>query len=436
MSILDIPHTLILYVVVQFRQINIKARVTSHIMDLEKNNLEEPALGRDGFLGDLYDARTGQFLGGSIFAGKFPQDAVTTLDRCHQDYSFDHENTYSSALNNWNIEGELKLNILSGLIKIEGKGKYVNSANINDRVQRITLVSKIQMKRDVLHIAHASLQSMICASAFTEPRATHVLTEIVWGANVSVTFDEKTNKSEKNKEVSGTGEASVGEQIAKVVDPSVSAEIKYLKQKETNGSTIKITFQGDAVFGSPSTIDEAMVMIKSIPDKIASLNSGKGVQVAYKFTPLERIVRYVSTVLSPTILSERIPFRQTDNDLIRRIENTFDLLLIHTQRLNAFIDDVQNLKDYFYDNDISVVLEHKVRHFLKASIYYLFFYSYNSIRTSADLQEISPCNCKTCVKTALQLKPSKLKAQLTRCSKNSHKTIEWKSTIFFKITSR
>lgn len=343
------------------------------VEELEKDTVEEPALGRDGFLGDLYDVRTGQFLGGSIFTGALPQDAVTTLDRCHQDYSFDHKNTYSSALNNWNIEGELKLNILSGLVKIQGKGKYVNSTNTNGRVQRITLVSKMQSKRDVLHISHKSLQPLICASAFTEPQATHVLTEIVWGANISVTFDAETSKSEQKKEVSGKCEGSLGDKIAKVVDPSVSAEIKWLKEKETNGNTVKITFQGDVAFGTPSTIDEAMIMIKSIPDQITSLNGGKGVQIAYKFAPLERILRYVSANLPEAAFSERVLFRQTNHDLVRRVENTFDILLIHTQRLNAFIDDVQNLKGYFFDSDVSLVLEYKVKNVLKFSIDFLSF---------------------------------------------------------------
>lgn len=329
-------------------------------MDDKAVNIEEPAIGRDGILGDLYDAHTGQFLGGNIFSGALPQDAVSTVDRHSQKYSFDHKNSYSSALNNWHVEGELKLNILSGLVKIEGKGKYMNTTNTNSQLKRITLVSKLQTKREILQISRASLQSIICQPAFTEPRATHALTQILWGASVSVTFDEEANKSDKKKEITGSGAASVGEGIAKFVDPSASAEIKRMKEKVTNGSTIKIALEGDVAFGIPSTIDEAMQMIKTIPDKIKELNDGKGVQVGFIFTPLERIVKYFPGVHRSETFFQRV-FHETNDDLIRRTEGTFDLLLYHTQRVNAFNDDFQNLKEYFSHNDVDLMMEDKVK---------------------------------------------------------------------------
>ena len=104
------------------------------------------ALGRSGQLGDLYDAHNDEFLTGNIFDNQLPASVVLSEDSRDVTFKFDRQNNYSSTFNNLNMEAELKLNILSGILNVDGHGKYMTNISKSSGSHKITLSLFINRK--------------------------------------------------------------------------------------------------------------------------------------------------------------------------------------------------------------------------------------------------------------------------------------------------
>ncbi len=66
-----------------------------------------------------------------------------------------------------------------------------------------------QTTRQSIRISFKGISDCISTAAFEDRRATHVITEILWGANVFATFDLQKTTNNTQFEVSGKLKASV-----------------------------------------------------------------------------------------------------------------------------------------------------------------------------------------------------------------------------------
>ncbi|CAF1132475.1 unnamed protein product [Didymodactylos carnosus] len=299
-------------------------------MDLETGVITRQALNRVGYLGSLYNIRRDEFLGAEIFDSKLPDDVVSTVD-CHtQNFHLDHENNYSSTFKHLDVQAELKLSIMGGIIKISGKGNYLSTVNTNDRYECLTCTSSLITKRDKVHISYKGVQKCICKEAFSDPRATHVVTEIVWGANVIAKFEQKKTGKNDLQKIGGQleGAMNIGPGIG-AMNTGSGIEGKADVEVEDKSNNVKdkfsITFVGDVQMNIiPATVADVATVLKGIPDKIKQMNGGKGVQLSFVLTPIKEVARYVSAVLPSAF--EMVTVRQTNEMLVKRIEKTFDYL--------------------------------------------------------------------------------------------------------------
>ncbi|CAF0721725.1 unnamed protein product [Didymodactylos carnosus] len=257
----------------------------------------------------------------------------------------------------------MKLNILTGMVNLDGKAKYLDTVNKSEEVDRTTLVLKLKTKCDTLLISHAGILSLINPAAFKHPDTTHVVTQIYWGANVSATFDQQTTTSTEKNTASGSGSATTPKIKELVSDLSCSSDFQRLKEEESKGKTIKIEFQGDVEMNiMPSSMDDALAMIKNIPLKIAEKNGGKGVQISYILTPLSEVIHYLPSIEPQVSPTDNVFARKMDDDFVRHIQIIFDQLLLDTRRMNAFIELANNkYKNYLSAQDATLLQDQQVR---------------------------------------------------------------------------
>jgi hypothetical protein len=328
--------------------------------DFEEGNVERPALGRVCNLGSLYDVSSESLLPGMIFEHQLPDSVWKTTPCASTYFKFDHENTQSSALDNWDVGAELKLNILYGNIKLGGQAKYSDTVNTNEEVDRLTLVYTQKTQRDQLHISHRELHCLLCRRGFEFRSATHAVTEIIYGGHVACTFDQnKSDRKEKN-EKSAHGEASASKLMKYFTDLSADGAIKHLKEEESKGQVIHIRFHGDLNIGEiPTNVDEALTIIKSIPSRI-----GKGIQVAFVLTPLSDIYHYVKASMPGVVLNEKVLVCTSDNGLLKRIQTTLDEMRSCTERVKTFVENVNKYAaSYKISNWVLIVKDFQVNIF-------------------------------------------------------------------------
>ncbi|CAF4556673.1 unnamed protein product [Rotaria sp. Silwood2] len=327
-------------------------------MEKESGQIRRKALGRGGELGTLYDARTDKLLLGNIFNSKLPEDALCEID-CHKsDFKYDESNSWSTTLEKLNIEAELKLNILSGQVDIEGNGKYLKTVNKSARVDRVTLSCMYQTTRQSVRIGFKGASECICSIAFEDTQATHVITDILWGANVFATFDLQKTTNSTQADVSGKLKASITK-CAALLKAEGGVEAGFQDHEDFEKNQLSIHFSGDIEMDKiPITFHDAVAMIPEIPNKYKKLNQGRGVQIEYTFSPIEEVARYVRDKL-PSRLESTIIMKSSDA-LVKRIEYTFDELLQESREIYSWIETFNSFRDHLPRKDMSNVTLAKV----------------------------------------------------------------------------
>ncbi|XP_069816684.1 verrucotoxin subunit beta-like [Dendropsophus ebraccatus] len=223
--------------------------------------LEIPALGRPFTLGMLYDCREEKIIPGITLWNR--EDlARNIIEKSQKGTDFevltsDSLSDKSSALN---ISGALKISLWSGMIDIEGSGKYLTDTKESEKQARVTLQYKRTTKFEQLAMNHLSYNNITYQEVFDKGVATHVVTGILYGAQAFFVFDQKVTNSEKVKDVQGKLQVMV----TKIGDLTVNMGMNSTKREEVRQFSCK--FHGDfALEKNPVTYEEAVEIYASLP---------------------------------------------------------------------------------------------------------------------------------------------------------------------------
>jgi hypothetical protein len=184
-----------------------------------------------------------------------------------------------------NIEASLKLSLLGGLINISGSAKYLKQTKSDNHTVRVTFLCKVTTKQDHLQISMADLYQYFSPNALNNLNATHVVTGILWGANVAATFERIVNNINEVTEVEGKLSAEL-----KALPIQGEVELKLEDKNKSIYESLQISFSGDVLPDNFSqTIDGVMQVFKDIPNLIKPLNDGKGKPLVYVLYPLKKM---------------------------------------------------------------------------------------------------------------------------------------------------
>jgi len=100
------------------------------------------------------------------------------------------------------VSAELKLSIFSGMVSLEGSGKYLSDKKESHKPVSPALVYHITTKFQRLVLNNLNTE-FICHDSLGLKDATHVVTGIKWGANANVTFEHANDENSDKEEVSG-----------------------------------------------------------------------------------------------------------------------------------------------------------------------------------------------------------------------------------------
>lgn len=318
--------------------------------DTECGEIRRKAFGRCARLGSLYDIRTDKLLFGNVFDSDLPEDAIKKEDCFHSNIMCDTSNSWFSIFENLHAEGELKLSILAGLANIEANGKYLKIVNDNELIERVTLVSAYRTKLQKLKTGSEHVNRRINLNALKDKNATHVVTEIVWGANIFAVFDKRN--SSNNVERSKSGELKV--EIKKVVQGlNATGSIASQDRKILEDDKLSIRFSGDIeLLNLPTSFSDAIAMIPEIAKEFKKQNHGLGVQIEFVLNSIKEVAQYVPRrLLAPQI--ETIAFMPTKESIIRSIEYAFDKILDNSRKINSYMETINSFRRHLPEDEIS-----------------------------------------------------------------------------------
>lgn len=272
-----------------------------------------PALGRVFNLGTLYDCRNDAIIPGiSLWDLKTLQSSVQSSKNTHSNYTVITEDTFEKKSFHLDIDANLKLSFLCDLLTIEGAGKYLYDRKSSQHQARVTLQYKSTTSSEALTMNHLDFKSIQFPDVMDDDHATHVVTQVDYGADAFLVFDRLVRESENLQEVHGNMEAIIQKLSSSLKLKDASLDLENFDKLDTK--TLQCTFHGDFQLSSnPSTFEEAVQIYNNLPKLMQSVNGGKGVPKKVYLYPISKLGKKPLKMI-----------RQITNSLISQIEQRME----------------------------------------------------------------------------------------------------------------
>ncbi|CAM4984108.1 unnamed protein product, partial [Rotaria socialis] len=299
--------------------------------------IERQTVCRRGFIGSLYDIRTDKLEGTNLFKKKLPEEFIDVSDNAHTSYELLFNNSQKETFDKMNIEASLKLSLMTGILDIAGSAKYLKETKTNSLTIRVTYVYKVKTKQEQLHISRDGLSDYCSVDALKNPNATHVVTGIIWGANVAATFEQEAENLEEVQKVEGSLSA-----VLKSLPISGEAKLDLQNTDKSKVEKLQISLSGDILIDEcPQNIEGVMRVFKTVPSRIKTLNEGKGQQLVFVLHPLKKMAEIFKPDLKINTMIEEV-----SHLVVMRIEDIFEDISIGKRKFNDFFNEIKPWEHY------------------------------------------------------------------------------------------
>ena len=314
-------------------------------------------------LGSLYDRRTDKLLPSytlwkedSYKKEGFVYEGPATS----QEWFIDAENTFSSKVGHLEIEAELSLSLLGGLVDIKGHAKYLKDTSSSSSVAKVSLTYKEttvyrELTSDALH--NLDYKNILTKSQIND-EFTHVVTGIQYGGMCSMVFERMIKENETKKEIEGALAA-----VLQSIPISAKATLKVNSEEKEKIDNITCTVYSDFKLDKcVSSWQEALSLYQSLPQKISGKTGAeKGVPVKIWLLPKNMLGMHDTLVkeLSTTVANKP---REIIESLTLAINESCDLLNktkefpILNNKIGHFAKLVENYTTTFKKDVLSVLL--------------------------------------------------------------------------------
>ncbi|CAG8512122.1 11302_t:CDS:1, partial [Acaulospora colombiana] len=287
-----------------------------------------------------------------VFMAELPVRVIDRIETPHTDLVFEYGDSYKEKFNKLDVESQLKISILSGLLALEGSGKYLRDVKNSSRSVKGTLIYHISSVEESLSINREEIKAYIDTDAFNARGATHVVTGIKWGATMMASFEYKNRNAKNNSVVEGILKANF-EKVSSCIDASAGGDTDIKGERHELMNHFSINIFGDVIPDNknlPRSFAEAKEILTELPLYAKKYNYGKGVPFEFKLYPLSELARkfkYIFTIgRMITELSEQT---------ILRVEQVFDDFLKSKKMLNDLYDDARSISDHILDETLSEI---------------------------------------------------------------------------------
>ncbi|KAG0375314.1 hypothetical protein BGX24_009260 [Mortierella sp. AD032] len=308
--------------------------------------MDIPNLGQAMTLGDLYNARTGHCTNASILSDTLPSMLIESRDENAINTKFISEDSYKEKFKAFEIDGNLKLNILANIVALKGHAKYLATEKQSSRSVKVSMSYAVQTKLDKINIRSTKIREYINLKALKDTDATHVVTGIQWGANMLCSFEHSLQEGETEKEVAHILRASY--ETLKV-GPDGDGGLKNNSAVSSTEMAVSISILGDIVptaYSHPTSVEDAVQLMRRVPEYVEGVNQGKGSVLQYKLEPIEKVranfeldIRTESAIHSVHL------------DLVDTVESTFDTIVENRIRLTEASNDLLEYSQYITETE-------------------------------------------------------------------------------------
>ncbi|CAG8745182.1 2108_t:CDS:1, partial [Acaulospora colombiana] len=283
---------------------------------------------------------------------KIPDDVINKVEIPHTDLIFEYEDSYKEKFNKLDVESQLKISILSGLLSLEGSGKYLKDVKSSSKSVKGTLIYRMSSVQESLNINHDDVKTYIATDAFNIQGATHVVTGIKWGATMMSSFECKNRNIRNKSKIEGILKANL-EKVSTCIGASIGVDAGVKEERLEFSNHFSIKIHGDVIPDNkklPQSFDEAKEILTELPLYVKKYNCGKGVPIEFTLYPLSELARkFKHTITIGSIITE------LNEQTILRVEQIFDDFLKSKKMLNDLRDEARSISDHILDVTLHII---------------------------------------------------------------------------------
>lgn len=168
--------------------------------------LQIPSLGYPVKLGELYNQRTGQFLGVQLYPEEDLNIAETDIKNTNLTLSL--STTLEDKASLLEIDASISLKILFGIINIKGSASYVKDVRSNTREQAYALALRMRLNERRILFAEETMGrnvlDLVARDYILTESATHFVSSIVYGGNLIINLVARQYMFSADEKLSGS----------------------------------------------------------------------------------------------------------------------------------------------------------------------------------------------------------------------------------------
>ncbi|EPE30994.1 P-loop containing nucleoside triphosphate hydrolase [Glarea lozoyensis ATCC 20868] len=323
---------------------------------------QRTALGQNATIGALYDARRDEFLPRTLFNSSLPDDAVLMGGATKTTVHLSNMDTYKEKFDDLGITSELAASILSGIVVVGGSGHYLTEQRMSNNTLQAAINFKVSTVHEKLNLMSPSLRTNLAITSVSNNEATHVVTEIEYGAQSFITAQCQSPD--------GRNDGQLQAQFRADVDAfKQQLEASFIHANGTPrsypGSRLPLTISAYADMLSDNGIaiqdfEEASRFLGLIPDHIKQQNNGKGHPIIYTLVPIAMLPLFL-----PITVNSGSNYPPPSVDCLQQFVTLFDQLAESQRRMNDYESYVARNKLYLPEAHVRLVSD-RIASFLAA----------------------------------------------------------------------
>ena len=260
-----------------------------------KSSLRIKALGRPLFLGTLYDRRTDNVVPGKTLWSAEKLEKRTVKPQPSTNFEITAGQTINERANLLDINAELKLSFVGGLVSVEGSAGFLMDKKTSNKVARVVARYRETTTFESLNMDHLSSNNIQYNKVFEDKLATDVVVGVLYGAEANFVFDTETSNEEDARKVAASLKVSVKAIPSVQIEGSGNVKIEEKNKKIVEKFQCK--FYGDyALSTTPTTYEDAIKVYKQLPQLMGE-NKEKAVPLYVYLLPLARLKSKAAQVL-------------------------------------------------------------------------------------------------------------------------------------------
>jgi len=307
-----------------------------------------PALGQVAAIGSLYDATTDKFLSRSIFNKNLPLDAVVQNSNPKTDVHVNYVDTFKSRFDEIGLSPDLSASVLAGLVPLRGSALFLDEHRDSNLILQAAIRHKIITTQEKLNFMSNELKTCVATPNISTREATHVVTEIEWGAQSIISIRHRAPVNVDTTQVERQFRASVDH-----FERALNGAGSQYNGHVDSDLPLAITIYGDVLAETGLQMADsqnASEFLGLVPQNLKHQNHGKGTPLVYTLVPVGMLPMFLPiTVEANSIATPPSP------DCLQRFISLFDQIIAAQRKMNDYQSFVKRHELYIPADHVRMV---------------------------------------------------------------------------------